>query len=299
MNLTHLIKTDLVFINGKIDSKEQAIRLLIEKSIVAYPFLDKEIIFNKIIEHENVTKNLYKHGVLISCARIENLNDFQIAVLVPKSPIIDKEKEIRILFLILTDISKSNLYLNVITSILNISKNEENIQILTGANTKEEFIKKLTAFNIMVKKVIIVKDIMATPPIFLFPDSTIKDALDFMSKNHISYLPICDKNQKLVGEVSIYDILAIGIPHYTQMLDNLRFLQSLEPLEDLLKKESIIKLESIMRIPSSVLKPDSVIIEAIFQFIKNPHHRSFPVVENDICVGVLSHMDIINKFLGV
>ncbi|MCE5251711.1 PTS sugar transporter subunit IIA [bacterium] len=299
MNLVNLINTDLVFIGLKVESKEQALRFLAEKISKVFCCLSQDDITLKILERESISTTTLPNGVAIPHARIENFNDLVISVLIPAAPVMDGDIPIRVFILTLTDLAKSNLYLNVIASIAKICQNEENIQHLISAQSREEFIKRVLAFNIAVKKVIYVRDIMVSPPLYLYPDSTVKDALDLMSKYQIGYIPICDEHQKILGEIIITDILSLGLPQYTQMLSNLKFLSSLEPLEDLLKNESVITLKSIMRKPSIIFQPDSVIIEVIFQFIKNNHRRFFPVVENDKCIGVISYMDIINKFLRV
>ena len=299
MNLVNLVNTDLVFIDTKVESKEHALRLLAEKISKVFSSLSQNEITSKILERESISSTTLPNGVAVPHARIDNFNDLVVSVLIPETPLKDGDKTIRIFFLTLTDLAKSNLYLNVIASIAKICQSEENIQNLISAQSREEFLKRVMLFNISVKKVIYARDIMVSPPLYLLPDSTVKDALDLMSKHQISYIPICDEHQKMLGEIIVTDILSLGLPHYTQMLTNLKFLSSLEPLEDLLKNESVITLKSIMSKPSIILTPDTVIIEVIFQFIKKTHRRFFPVVEHDTCIGVISYMDIINKFLRV
>jgi CBS domain-containing protein len=83
------------------------------------------------------------------------------------------------------------------------------------------------------------------------------------------------------------------------MLKNIKFLSTIEPLRDLLKNEERILLSSIMRKPSTVITPETYIIDVVFQFVKNPHQRVFPVASDGICIGVLSTLDIVTKFLRV
>jgi nitrogen PTS system EIIA component len=299
MNLSHFLRTNLVLIDEKVHTKEQAIVRLIEKFVEEFPSLNKDTIFTKVHEREGISSTTYKNGVAIPHARIENFDDIIVCVLIPETPIKDGNHDIRILFLILTGIAQSNLYLNVLASIARICHDESNIQRLISSKNSDDFLAAIDSFGEIVKKIIYARDLMSSPPIFLFPESTIKDALNMMSKHGIEYIPICDGEGHMIGEVNILDILSVGLPPYTQMLTNLKFLSSLEPMEELLKNEAIIPLKSIMKKPSIMLAPDSYVIEVIFQFVKNPWKRWFPVVEHNTCVGVISDMDIVNKFLRV
>jgi PTS system nitrogen regulatory IIA component len=294
MHLASLFRDDLILRGARVDSKEAAIRLLTERIAETHHGLDAKQLFQKVMEREAMTSTAFPNGVAIPHARFEQFEDLVIAVLVPETPV----DSTRIMFLILTDLTRSNLYLNVLAAITKISRDPENLEQLLAAESPQDFIRILESHDLAVKKVVYVADLMSAPPKYLFPESTVKDALDFMSLHGIEYIPICDANRRLLGEVTVQDILSIGLPQYAQMLTNLKFLSSLEPFEDLLKNETDIQLRSIMRTPPTVLPPHAIVFEAAFQFVKLNRHQ-FPVVKNGECIGVLSHMDLVNKFLRV
>jgi len=230
-------------------------------------------------------------------ARIENFDDLSVSVLIPQTPIKDGDRLIRILYMIITDLTKSNLYLNVMAGIVSLHQNEEFMNLILGASSPEDFVKRFESCNISIRKVIFVKDIMNAAYPSLTPSATLKDALDFIVKNQKPYIPVCDENRALIGEVLMIDILTVGMPPYTHMLKNLAFLSTIEPLEELLRNESVSELRTIMRKPSAVLSPDTIIVEALFQFIHNSNRSFLPVAENGIFQGVLSYMDLVNNFL--
>ncbi len=294
MHLASLFRPDLILLRANVRSKEDAIRLLSARISEAHRRLDPTLLAGKVLEREAMASTTFPTGVAIPHARIEDFEDLVIAVLVPEKPVDD----VHLLFLILTDLTRSSLYLNVLAAISAISRTEENIRKLTGAESPRDFIRMLESFDLKVKKTVLVQDLMNAPPVFLRPESTVKDALDFMVMNNFSYIPVCEEDGKLLGEASVHDILSIGLPSYAQMLTNLKFLSTLEPFEDLLKKESSIMLRSIMRPPPVTLSPDAVVFEAVFQLVKH-NRRYLPVVREGRCVGVLSHMDLVTKFLRV
>lgn len=299
MDLLQYLKPGLIILGETPPSKEDAIQRLIGRILAEHPGIDGDVLMQKIRERESLSPTTYPNGIAIPHARIEGLNDLIVSILIPKSPVRENDIDIRAVFLILTDSAKSNLYLNVLASIVKICDEEKNIARMSASASPDDFIRTLSGFATPIKQAINAKDIMSILPLHLFPHSTVKDALDFMSRHDTGYIPICDANRKLLGEVNIYDILTIGLPPYAQMLKNLRFLSRLEPLEDLLKNEEKVPISSIMRKPSVVISPEAYIIEVVFQFIKNNHRTYFPVVDHGVYVGVISYMDIVNKFLRV
>jgi CBS domain-containing protein len=170
------------------------------------------------------------------------------------------------------------------------------LERLVAIVSAKEFIQELASMEITVKKSVTVADLMSTPPKFLGPDATVKDALDFMSLNHIGYIPICSESGKLLGDLTIADILTAGIPEYARTLTNLKFLSALEPFEDLLETESTTPLSTIMIRPPLTLSPQAMVYEAVFEFLKH-NRRHYSVIQDGICVGVLSTVDLINKCL--
>ncbi len=293
MHLSSLIRDKLVFLHEPVASGDAAIRFLAERVAAENLHgLHPDQIYEKICERENLGSTVYENGLAIPHARIEQFGDVVIAVLTPAEPV----DGIRIMFLILTDIARSNLYLNVLAALAGIGRSGETLERLLAVKSAKEFVQELASMEFVVKKTVTVSDLMSTPPKFLGPDATVKDALDFMSQQHVGYIPICTEAGELLGEVTIADILTAGIPQYARMLTNLKFLSALEPFEELLENEAITPLRTIMIRPPLTLSPQAIVYEAVFQFL-NHNRRHYSVVQDGICVGVLSTVDLINKFL--
>lgn len=297
MNLAQFLKPSHIKIGVPVATKEQAIKHLVEIIACDYRIPDAAQLYKRILDRESISSTTLENGLSMPHARIENFFDLSVSVLIPETPILDGDRLIRILFLIITDLTKSNLYLNVMAGIVSMHQNEEYMSLILGARSPKDFMKRFESCNIVIHKVIFVRDIMNTAYGSLPPSATLKDALDFIVRNQKPYIPVCDEKKELIGEVIMTDILTVGMPHYTQLLKNLAFLSSIEPLDELLRHESVLELHRIMRKPSPVLSPDTIIVEALFQFIRHGNRSFLPVVGNGIFQGVLSHMDLVNNFL--
>ncbi|MBN1292987.1 MAG: PTS sugar transporter subunit IIA [Candidatus Latescibacteria bacterium] len=298
-NLASFFNPSYIVLGSSVKNKTEGVRFLVRLLAQDIHELDVDTICNTILERESLYPTTYANGVSIPHTRIPQYNNLTVLILIPEKPIWDGDHEIKIFFLVLTDQAKSNLYLNVMAGIAKLSQNPEWLDFIINAPTQQNFLDRVKSFGIKIESVIRIQDIMNTAYPKLSPDASVKDALDCISMTQKPYIPICGDNDELLGEITIHDIIAIGLPPYTNFMKNLSFLISLEPLEDMLKRESGIELHTIMRKPSIVLAPDTVIIEGLFQFLKNRHRSALPVAEGIYFKGVLSYLELVNNFLRV
>src|ERR1700690_3955780 len=63
-----------------------------------------------------------------------------------------------------------------------------------------------------------VKDVMRTSVIVLPQNATLKDVLDRFLKHHLDSLPIIDAAQRVVGFITIDDLIDIFLPRYYEIL---------------------------------------------------------------------------------
>jgi CBS domain-containing protein len=132
----------------------------------------------------------------------------------------------------------------------------------------------------------------------LHPDNTVKDAIDTFYKYQTTYIPILDENDDFAGEVTVFDIFNLGIPHYVGKVGNLKFLKSFDTFEKtLLDQENVIKIREVMKKYTVSLEEDSPIIDAIVK-ITQGKRRNIPVVRDEKkLVGIVTITDIIHKVL--
>lgn len=56
----------------------------------------------------------------------------------------------------------------------------------------------------------LVKDIMKSPPVTCSPEARVEEAYALMRRNNIRHLPIVDKDDTLVGIVTMKDLISFG-----------------------------------------------------------------------------------------
>src|SRR3989344_7386120 len=97
--------------------------------------------------------------------------------------------------------------------------------MLKGIVTEKDLVEKIILKNLNSKKTKI-KSIMNTTLFTISPDADILEAIKLMTKNNIRRLPVVDKNNSLLGLVTINDILRIQPQLFELVLDKSRLFAS-------------------------------------------------------------------------
>ncbi len=135
-------------------------------------------------------------------------------------------------------------------------------------------------------------DIMHSPPIYLYLDSTVQETIEVLIEHHMQDVPVVDHNKVYVGEISIRRLAGLLLPTSLSMeqgLKNTSFMrETLEDLRQRLYNASGGPIEPYVTKDTVVVYPDSPLIDALMLL----YHRfiRIPVVsrENGHLVGAIS-----------
>lgn len=297
MKLHNLLKEQLILLDRPAATKEEAIELLLKTFLGHYPFkLPYEDLLRAVHEREALGGTSFPTGIAVPHARLDNLNDMVILVLRPTMPIPDPVEPIRLLVLMLTSQSKPALYLNSLSGFLKLSQKRELFEQMLRVGHPREFIDLVAGQDYSLIKVITVEDIMSTDFFTISPDKTLGELSDFFYQNHLSYVPVVDGDNHVLGEVSLADLIQVGFPDYASQMGNLKFLKTFETFETLLQQEELTTVREIMKPLTFACDPSASVVEVCFEFLQKGR-RHCPVLKGRKVLGVLSIMDILNKVI--
>ena len=295
MKLTSLINPEYVEPDLAVDTLDQAIERIVDAFHGDYHFTQsREEILTAIREREQLGGTRLESGLALPHARFEGFNDVLVGICRPRQPIETPDGTIRLVIVLLTEKSASNLYLQTIAAFARVSQKEELFARICAATSRKELISYFE--GVEVKKELTVGDIMSTSIDSIGPDASVREAADMFYKHNSSYLPVVNDQQRLLGELTVHELLRIGIPDYAVKIGSLKFLTNFEPFEELLRREDEIRIRDVMFPPKETLTASSSIIEAALILTKHKR-RHLPVVDGERLVGVLSFMDILNKVI--
>ncbi len=129
------------------------------------------------------------------------------------------------------------------------------------------------------------RDVMTSDVVSAAPDMTIRDAMELLSKRHVSGAPVIDGG-KVVGIFSSTDLLILlaDLNDTTPSLTFRRRRSRTTPLED-------ITVDEVMTRRVQSLPPTCSIEEAARIMIEKQIHRVL-VMEGDVLLGIVSTSDL-------
>lgn len=297
MQLSSLLDPQFIKTKVRADGKGEVVDLLLDEMFGHYQFqLSKEQVRSAIAAREALKGTVFPTGLAVPHARIELFNDILIAVAALERPIVEDGVEIRLVVLILTSRTTSNLYLNCLAAFARISKDAALMDALCAADSSADAHAKIAALEMEVKPELTVEHIMSYDLVSVQPGAPIREVINIMCENDMSYVPVVGPGGSFLGEITIFEVFHLGIPNYAQMIGNINFLKAFEPMEDLLAKEDNIMARDIMEPPTNIFTRQTSVVEAVFTFTKT-RKRHVPVVESHQIIGLVSYMDVLKKVL--
>ncbi len=131
----------------------------------------------------------------------------------------------------------------------------------------------------------LVGDRMSKPVITIHPETSMKDALELMEREHVHRLPVVDKKGKLVGIISERELYKEYPSEATTL--------SVWELNYLLKE---ITIEKLMTRDVTTVTEDTPLEEAA-RIMVDKDFSGIPVVRDDKVVGMITETDLFKIFL--
>jgi CBS domain-containing protein len=136
-----------------------------------------------------------------------------------------------------------------------------------------------------------VRDVMSTGIVSAHPTDTVRSVIVKMLSRHCGAIPVVEGDNRLVGIVTVRDILLPLYPNYGDYIhDNVHsrdFLEMEEGYREVWSK----KVEEVMsRNPLTISSGDPILEAASYMGLKN--FRRVPVVDQGQLVGMVSIGDI-------
>ncbi len=147
-----------------------------------------------------------------------------------------------------------------------------------------------------------VKELMTTGVLTVTPQTPLIEAIDILLKKGFNGLPVADKDGRLVGILTEYDLTIRGssiyLPTFLKLLKEFKVYKKDKGLirEDF-KKITAMKVGDIMNSDPLTLPPDTSIENLVKTFAEHHRVNPIPIVDNDKrMLGIISRSDLIKLF---
>ena len=136
--------------------------------------------------------------------------------------------------------------------------------------------------------------------VFGHPEMTVREAAALMAANHVGTLPIVAAMSKLVGVITMRDVIQIFLPDFVFLLSNIQFVKDYgnlgAPSEESVQRATKLLVADIMEEPISA-EESCTLIRAL-SIMEKYGVADLPVVRGGKLVGLASRVDIGRAFLS-
>ncbi len=147
---------------------------------------------------------------------------------------------------------------------------------------------------------------MRTSVVVLPQNATLKDVLDKFLKHHLDSLPVIDAAQRVVGFITIDDLVDIFLPRYHEILRDFSALEDKGQLASLFNQafsgldthhEKLILAADVMSSDLHWVLAEDSLLEAAAR-LQAQNYKRLPVVDKDRkLVGLISDFEVILALL--
>ena len=144
-----------------------------------------------------------------------------------------------------------------------------------------------------------IQDYMKTAVITITAQQTVREAAAVMVEKHIGSLPVIDNRGRLIGLLTINDLLGLFLPNFVLLLDEIDFVPDFGELETRPADAATaaLSVQQVMREPVSALRTSGLL--RAFAELSRHNIPDLPIVdEADRLVGIVSRVDVGTAFLS-
>ena len=123
-----------------------------------------------------------------------------------------------------------------------------------------------------------VKDVMTPDPVTVKQDAELSDVEAIFEEHDFNGLPVVDENHRLIAMITKLDLLKAFT--FTEK-------SKIPPYEAIMAQ----KVTNVMTNEPHVVYPETSLTRVLQHMIETGH-KSYPVVENDVVLGILAREDI-------
>ncbi|MCP3924143.1 MAG: CBS domain-containing protein [Desulfobacterales bacterium] len=149
----------------------------------------------------------------------------------------------------------------------------------------------------------ITREIMDTSFHTLSPDHSIFEAVELLKKSSedeekkIFGMMVTDKENQLVGMLSMFDILLFIQPKHIRILGEMEDISFETVLTGMMNRLKKIRVEDLMSTDLLIITPETNLM-VVSDIMINKHIRRIPVVENNKVVGIVYRSDLFFHLMG-
>jgi|CXWL01.1.fsa_nt_gi CBS domain-containing protein/mannitol/fructose-specific phosphotransferase system IIA component (Ntr-type) len=299
MRLAAMLDPALVSVDLRAESKSGAIDELMGLVIRRFPDVERAGVLSSVAEREEIENTSFGRCYAFPHARTDLVKDMHVALGISKHGIKAQTPDgrpLHVICLLLTPRNIAQLYLQTLSGLAGLARDELNLPPMLAAGSPEELIRVIWDTGLTIRKQLTVRDLMHRDVVTVSPDNTLKDVANKLYRYKVSGIPVVDSEGKPVGMISERHLIKAALPDVESLVQNLAASPDVEPFDDLLRREDEIKVKDIMTTRLFTTTEDTPIVEVAAQMLFR-NIRRIPVVHDGKLIGLILRRDIVSKVI--
>lgn len=248
LSLTSFFSADDILIHQEDLMRNELIRNLLMHVANGHGLTDVEDFYEAILERENANDTVVANGIAIPHARLDNLQRPYVGVATSKKGIVFAEEEpaIHLILLVLIPRDQPGLYLQILRALANILRDRDAARAVSQLKTPDEVMRFFERGGMVLPDYVCAADMMRDDFTVLRDNDTLKAAIDCFISQHLSEIPVVDRDGEMIGVVSAGALLKVCLPDYLLWMSDLSPIVNFEPFTHILRNEQSTWLSDIL-----------------------------------------------------
>jgi len=305
INIQDFLSSNLIMPDLKVDTREEAIRALIDKIFEGKPkhtyHLSRENVYEAVMERENLQTTGIGNGLAFPHARIEGWGKFEVAMAISRKGIDFSSLDsapVNFVFLMISSPEEPYVILQAMSTVIRfLSEMKQGEGLLKSSLTVNEILLRFKEAGIDATEGILAQDIARPAAEVVTLDTSIEDVTRTMHLKRFDILPVVDDAGKFQGEISCLDIFQYGMPDFFKQLSTISFVKHIDPFEKYFRIKGDLKVKDLVLRGPSPVKRDRTLLEVIFEMTVKQKSKLFVVEDDGTLSGVIDRFCIIDKIL--
>lgn len=247
LTLTSFFSVDDILVHQEQISRNQLIWQMLSHLANCHGFMDVEMLYNAVIERENANDTVVSNGLAIPHARVDDLEKPYIGVATSERgiPFTKDKPPAHLILLVLIPRDQPGLYLQILRALASILRDKNASRSASQLKDANEVMRFFERGGMVLPEYVCAADIMRDEIISLRDNDNLKTAIDCFIGDHLSEVPVVDRDGEMVGIVSAGTLLKVCLPEHLLWMTDLSSIVNFEPFTNVLYNEQTTWLSEI------------------------------------------------------
>ena len=296
ITLTSFFSVDDILIHQEQISRNQLIRQMLSHLADLHGFMDVDALYNSVIERENVNDTVVSNGLAIPHARIDDLQKPYVAVATSERgiPFAKDKPSAHLILLVLIPRDQPGLYLQILRALATILRDKNASRSASQLKDASEVMRFFERGGMVLPEYVCAADIMRDEIISLRDNDTLKTAIDCFIGEHLSEIPVVDRDGEMVGIVSAGTLLKVCLPEHLLWMSDLSPIINFEPFTNVLYNEQTTWLSEILQNDYAMVQMNAPAVSVAGEMTRRNTSKCY-VLNGKKLMGIIDLPAFLNK----